>query len=69
MKNIKDKDIEELYYTFEELNAFFHNESHYEKIEDVKKFADKIYPKIKRAYYEITWNMLTDELRNKIQNE
>jgi len=65
---MKKNDLKDLYMLLEELNDFFHQPDNYSSIEQVSRFAKKMYPEISKMYYETIWEMLPKELQEDIEN-
>lgn len=62
---VEKSDLLMLYSLMEELNRFFHNEENYESVHE---FADKNYKNISKSYYEVLWNWLPSDERERIEN-
>lgn len=64
------RDLIQVYKLIEELNRFFHQPLHYQKIEDIQKFlGDKntgAYKLINKTYYETMWEMIPENIKNLI---
>lgn len=60
--------LKELYLLLEDLNDFFHQPDNYATTSQVAEYAEKIYPDIKRMYYDIVWDMLPKDLQEELEN-
>jgi hypothetical protein len=62
-----------LYAFMEELVAFFHQPLHYQTIEDVQRFIGNrdtgAFSKMSEMYYQVLWDWLPEEEKEKIQNQ
>ena len=67
-KSVPISEIKEVFEFLEEANHLFHQPLYIEDKEMVKKFATENYPQIKRLYYEVVWNWLPDEEKEKYEN-
>lgn len=57
----------ELYFFFEKLNDFFHDDQNFNE-EQIKGFAESNYPFIKELYYKKLWDKLPKEDQEKLIN-
>ncbi|CAM4126205.1 hypothetical protein FLBR109950_16065 [Flavobacterium branchiophilum] len=66
---MKDKELIRLYRLLENLNTFFHQPMNFNDKDVVMDFAKKNYPEIKDFYYNIVWELLTEEFKKEVENE
>ena len=65
---MKRDDLRDLYILLEELNDFFHQPDNYSSVEQVQRFAKKIYPDISKMYYETVWKSLPKDVQEELVN-
>lgn len=63
---ISPNQVRELFALMEEVQDLFHQPMYYENLETVKKFADKHYQAIHKAYYKTLWDLLPQEDKDRI---
>ena len=67
-KLIPVSEIKEVFEFLEKVNHLFHQPHHIDDKEMMSKFAKNNYPTIKKLYYEIVWDWLPDEEKEKYEN-
>ena len=66
---IKTDEVVRLYKLLEEMNDLFHQPMKYKNSDVVERFSDENYAEIKDLYYNVVWNWLPLEVKDKIENE
>lgn len=64
---IELKEATEVFLLFEKLNNYFHNEKNYQTVSEFRAFSKSIYPEIRKAYYDTTWEWLPKEVQEEIE--
>lgn len=60
-------ELKRLFLLLEELNGFFHQPMHLEDPKEVRAFAERVYPEIRRMYYETVWNALPKDMQSELE--
>lgn len=66
---IKTDEAVRIFKLLEDMNDLFHQPMKYKNAEVVEQFSLENYDEIKDLYYNVVWNWLPLEIRNKIENE
>lgn len=66
---ITESELLELYKFMEKANELFHQPMNYSNADKVSKFASNNYPLIKKYYYDVLWDKLPEQVKEKILNE
>ena len=64
---MKRAEMKALYLMLGELNDFFHQPDNF-TTDRTRDFAKRIYPEIKKMYYETVWEDLPADLRDELEN-
>ena len=70
---IKLKDFMLIYKTFEEFNRFFHNNRHYETIDDIETYLGNkdfgAYSIIRKLYYDTLGKYIPEDIKSKLEQD
>jgi hypothetical protein len=62
---IEEDELVRVYKLIVELQPFFHQPLHYQKLEDVDRSATYIYPKLREACYHTVWKCLPQDVQQR----
>ena len=66
---LSGNELKQLYEFMEEANELFHQPLNYKDSKIVEAFATKNYPIIRKFYYEVLWDKLPQEEKDRILDE
>jgi hypothetical protein len=67
--NITQSELIELYKFMEKANEIFHQPMKYRNTAEVEKFVSENYPTIQKFYYDVLWEHLPEDEKNRILNK
>ena len=62
------EEAKEVFVLLEEMNAFLHQPMHFDDSPQVAEFAARIYPDLRRVFYDVVWKWLPPDVQQEIEN-
>lgn len=66
---LTESELLELYKFMEKANELFHQPMNYSNADKVAEFGSENYPLIKKYYYDVLWDKLPENIKEKILSE
>lgn len=61
-------ELKQLYLLLEDLNDFFHQLENLKNSGDVERFVTRVYPELRKMYYETVWSWLPKDFQEELEN-